>query len=78
MNREEKDFLDETFAKMKAFMPVGKKVPNFHPRLRVEMKEDMPDFLKSAWDLAVFEAEANIQPCSYGGEYFTAGGRGGW
>lgn len=78
MNREEKDFLDETFSKMRAFIPVGEKTPDFHPRLEVEMKEDMPDSLKSAWDLAVFEAEANIQPCSYGGEYFTAGGRGGW
>lgn len=71
-------FLNEAFSKLKDYKSVSDVAPDFLPRLKIKMKEEMPESLKKAWDLAVFEAEANIQPCPYGGEYFTAGGRGGW
>ena len=75
MKAEDKIFLEELFSKMQDLQPIP---ADFRPRLAVNMKADMPENLKLAWLLAVFEAEANIQPCPYGGEYFTAGGRGGW
>lgn len=71
-------FLEETFKKMQNFKKVHEVAPDFEPRLAVRMKDEMPESLKRAWDLAVFETESNIRPCPYGGEYFTAGGRGGW
>ena len=67
-------FLQKTFFKMQDIKPVE----NFQPRLGVTLRPEMPENLKKAWDLAVFETEANMKPCPYGGEYFTAGGRGGW
>ncbi len=66
--------MEEIFKKLRDFQSV----PQFSRRLTVEMKKDLPESLRKAWDLAVFEAESNIKPCPYGGEYFTAGGRGGW
>lgn len=66
--------MEEIFKKFRDFQSV----PQFSRRLTVEMKKDLPESLRKAWDLAVFEAESNIKPCPYGGEYFTAGGRGGW
>lgn len=66
--------MEEIFKKLRDFQSV----PKFSRRLTVEMKKDLPESLRKAWDLAVFEAESNIKPCPYGGEYFTAGGRGGW
>lgn len=74
----ERTFLEETFSKIKGFEPISKAAPHFQPRLKIKIKDDMPGGLKRAWELAVFEAESNIRPCPYGGEYFTAGGRGGW
>jgi len=66
--------MEKIFEKLCNFQPV----PQFSRRLTVEMKKDLPESLQKAWELAVFEAEANIGPCPYGGAYFTAGGRGGW
>lgn len=66
--------MEEIFKKLRDFQSV----PQFSRRLTVEMKKDLPESLRKAWRLAVFEAESNIKPCPYGGEYFTAGGRGGW
>ena len=66
--------MEEIFKKLRDFQSV----PQFSRRLTVEMKKDLPESLRKAWELAVFEAESNIKPCPYGGEYFTAGGRGGW
>lgn len=70
----DKVFLEKTFAKLYALQPVS----GFVPRLQTAMRKDLPEALQKAWQLAVYEAEANIKPCPYGGEYFTAGGRGGW
>lgn len=78
MDSKEITFLEEAFSKIKGFRRIQEVAPDFQPRLQVKMKDEMPDCLKLAWDLAVFEAESNIKPCPYGGEYFTAGGRGGW
>lgn len=75
MKKEDQIFLNEIFSKMQDFKPIPK---DFSPRIGIKMKTDMPENLKLAWDLAVFEGESNIKPCPYGGEYFTAGGRGGW
>lgn len=66
--------MEKIFEKMHTFQPV----PEFPQRLQVQMKQQLPESLRKAWRLAVFEAESNIKPCPYGGEYFTAGGRGGW
>lgn len=70
--------MEETFSKMEGFRSIGEAAPDFQPRLEIKMKDALPHCLKLAWELAVFEAESNIRPCPYGGEYFTAGGRGGW
>lgn len=78
MNQSQYDFLNAAFSKMNTFRPVSQVAPDFKPRLTLKMKDSAPESLKRAWELAVFEAEANISPCPYGGEYFTAGGRGGW
>ncbi len=66
--------MEKLFEKLNAFQPL----PEFAKRLSIRLQKDLPSGLQKAWDLAVFEAEANIKPCPYGGEYFTAGGRGGW
>lgn len=66
--------MEKTFDKLHSFAPV----PEFTQRLSVQLRKDLPTGLQKAWKLAVFEAESNIKPCPYGGEYFTAGGRGGW
>ncbi len=66
--------MEKLFEKLNGFQPV----PAYAPRLQVCMKKDMPESLQRAWQLAVFEAERNIGDCPYGGEFFTAGGRGGW
>ena len=78
MNPSEYHFLEKTFSKMADLKPVLEASPNFHPRVSVDLKNDLPQNLRSAWQLAVYEAESNTKPCPYGGEYFTAGGRGGW
>lgn len=78
MNNQQSIFLEETFAKIAHFKPVKEVAPDFRPRLTRNLQAQLPSNLKKAWELAVFEAESNIQPCPYGGEYFTAGGRGGW
>ena len=65
--------LNELFSKMETLAPV-----TGESRLKTTLKPELPENLKKAWRLAVFEAEANIGPCPYGGEFFTAGGRGGW
>lgn len=77
MNQSEYLFLEKTFSKMAQMKPVPESTSGF-PRLQAKIKDDMPQNLKAAWELAVYEAESNIKPCPYGGEYFTAGGRGGW
>ena len=56
--------MEEIFKKLRDFQSV----PQFSRRLTVEMKKDLPESLRKAWDLAVFEAESNIKPCPYGGE----------
>ena len=78
MKNTELVFLKQTFSKMNSYPPIGQKFPEFRPRLQKKLCSDLPEALQKAWELAVFEAEANIKPCPYGGEYFTAGGRGGW
>ena len=65
--------LNELFSKMETLAPV-----TGESRLKTALKPELPENLKKAWRLAVFEAETNIGPCPYGGEFFTAGGRGGW
>lgn len=71
-------FLEQTFSKLKEYKRIHEVNPLFQPRLKIKMKSSMPESLKLAWDLAVFETESNLKSCPYGGEYFTAGGRGGW
>ena len=66
--------MEKKFEKLKNFAPV----PEGTPRLKISIKKELPEGLQRAWQLAVFEAEANIKPSPYGGEFFTAGGRGGW
>lgn len=78
MNTSKYAFMDELFSKVNLFKPVKEYCPDFQPRLQAKIKNDLPEGLRKAWELAVFEAEANIKDCPYGGKYFTAGGRGGW
>ena len=66
--------MEKLFEKLNSFAPL----PQFTPRLSLQLDRNLPAGLQKAWSLAVFEAESNIKPCPYGGEYFTAGGRGGW
>ena len=66
--------MEALFEKLNGFHPL----PKFSQRLSLQMRTELPSGLQKAWQLAVFEAESNIKPCPYGGEYFTAGGRGGW
>ena len=66
--------MEKIFEKLHSFASL----PKFTQRLSVQLKEELPAGLQKAWKLAVFEGESNIKPCPYGGEYFTAGGRGGW
>lgn len=56
MKTEEKIFLEELFSKMREFQPIP---ADFRPRQTVNMKADMPENLKLAWLLAVFEGESN-------------------
>jgi len=78
MDQQQHAFLEKTFAKTNTFAPVSEIAPDFRPRLSAALREDLPDCVKAAWNLAVFEGESNIRPCPYGGEFFAAGGRGGW
>lgn len=70
--------LAKFFEPITSFATVEEVKGDFSPRLSVELRPDLPEALKRAWQLAVFEIESNIQKSPYGGEYFTAGGRGGW
>ncbi len=75
------DLLNEAeraFAPLTGMEPVPSAFPGFVPRLEYELKSGLPAPLVRAWELAVFEIESNVRPCPYGGEFFTAGGRGGW
>ena len=71
-------FLSDAYQKMLGYLPVAQLDPDFRPTLAAAMREELPEGLRRAWALCVYEAEKNFKPSPYGGDYFTAGGRGGW